>query len=67
MERMTLTSLALADKLDTELVNGPRDDDLDWDAILWRPVEEDVRRLRRRIFKASQEGAGARQSRVLGP
>ena len=48
MERMTLTSLALADKLDTELVNGPRDDDLDWDAILWRPVEEDVRRLRRR-------------------
>ncbi len=51
-----LASLVLADKLDTELVNGPRDDDLDWDAILWRPVEEDVRRLRRRIFKASQEG-----------
>jgi len=53
---MTLTSLALADKLDTESVNGPRDDDLDWDAIVWRPLEDDVRRLRRRIFKASQEG-----------
>jgi len=47
---------ALADKLDTGEVNGPQDDDLDWDAIYWRPVEEDVRRLRRRIFKASQEG-----------
>ncbi len=47
---------ALADKLDTGKVNGPQDDDLDWDAIYWRPVEDDVRRLRRRIFKASQEG-----------
>jgi len=53
---LTLASLVLADKLDTGLVNGPRDDDLDWDAILWRPVEENVRWLRRRIFKASQEG-----------
>ncbi len=50
----TLASLEL--ELDTELVNGPPDDDLDWDPILWRPVEEAVRRLRRRIFKASQEG-----------
>src|SRR3954469_13349162 len=47
---------ALADKLDTTEVNGPRDDDLDWDAIYWRPVEDDVGRLRRRIFKASQAG-----------
>lgn len=47
---------ALADKLDTSEVNGPQDDSLDWDAIYWRPVEEDVRRLRRRIFKASQAG-----------
>ena len=47
---------ALADKLDTDEVNGPQNDDLDWDAIYWRPVEEDVRRLRQRIFKASQEG-----------
>src|SRR4051812_35135320 len=47
---------ARADKLDTTEVNGPQDDDLDWDAIYWRPVEDDVGRLRRRIFKASQEG-----------
>ena len=47
---------ALVDKLDTDEVNGLRDDVLDWDAIYWRPVEDDVRRLRQRIFKASQEG-----------
>ncbi len=44
------------DKLDADLVNGPRDDDLDWDTISWLSVEGDVRRLRRRIFKASQDG-----------
>src|SRR5215469_504863 len=37
-------------------VNGPKDDRLDWDAICWRKVEDDVRRLRQRIFKASQSG-----------
>jgi len=52
----TLASLVLADKSDPELVNGPRDDDLDWDAIVWRPVAENVQRLRPRILKASQEG-----------
>ena len=34
------------------VVNGPEDDLLDWDAIDWRPVEDDVRRLRQRIFTA---------------
>src|SRR5215468_12100364 len=34
--------------------NGPEDEDLDWDTIVW-PVHEDyVRRLRGRIFKASK-------------
>jgi len=51
---------ARADKLDTDRlmaeVNGLHDGDLDWDAISWRPVEDDVRRLRQRIFKASQVG-----------
>ena len=37
-------------------VNGPEDDRLDCDAIDWRTVEDDVRRLRQRIFKASQAG-----------
>lgn len=37
-------------------VNGPEDEDLDWVSINWRRVEEDVRRLRQRIFTASQAG-----------
>ncbi len=37
-------------------VNGPEDVDLDWDAIDWRIHEEHVRRLRQRIFKATQDG-----------
>ena len=37
-------------------VNGPEDRLVDWHAIDWRAVEEDVRRLRQRIFKASQAG-----------
>ncbi|WP_448072473.1 group II intron reverse transcriptase/maturase [Georgenia yuyongxinii] len=38
------------------VVNGPEDDPLDWHAIDWRAAEEDVRRLRQRIFTASQAG-----------
>jgi len=36
-------------------VNGP-EDVLDWDAIDWRAHEENVRRLRQRIFKATRDG-----------
>jgi len=35
-------------------VNGP-EDVLDWGAIDWRACEQDVRRLRQRIFKATRE------------
>jgi RNA-directed DNA polymerase len=38
------------------VVNGPEGEILDWHAIDWRGVEEDVRRLRQRIFAASQAG-----------
>ena len=38
------------------VVNGPEGDLLDWDAVDWRQVEEDVRRLRQRIFAASRAG-----------
>ena len=31
-------------------VNGPEDEVLDWDAVDWRRVEDDVRRLRQRLF-----------------
>ena len=36
-------------------VNGPEDLVLDWDAIDWRTCEDQVRRLRQRIFKATRE------------
>ena len=38
------------------VVNGPEDESLDWHAIDWRATEETVRRLRQRIFTASQVG-----------
>jgi RNA-directed DNA polymerase len=37
-------------------VNGPEDDLFDWDAVDWRACEQTVRRLRQRIFTASQAG-----------
>jgi hypothetical protein len=47
------------DKLDTKAiaeVNGPKDVPMDWDAVDWRATEEEVRRLRQRIFTASRAG-----------
>jgi RNA-directed DNA polymerase len=49
------------DKLDAATamvgaVNGPEDAPLDWRQVDWRAVEDDVRRLRQRIFTASQAG-----------
>jgi len=41
-------------------VNGPEGPVLDWDAIDWRACEDEVGRLRRRIFKASQDGDRAK-------
>jgi RNA-directed DNA polymerase len=37
-------------------VNGPEGEVLDWDAIDWRAQEDNVRRLRQRIFVASRDG-----------
>ena len=37
-------------------VNGPEDAVLDWEAVDWLRVEDDVRRLRQRIFTASKAG-----------
>ncbi|WP_431932803.1 reverse transcriptase N-terminal domain-containing protein [Nonomuraea jabiensis] len=37
------------------MVNGPEGVHLDWEAVDWRLHEENVRRLRQRIFKAAQE------------
>src|SRR5947209_17048341 len=43
-------------KLGTVTVNGPEGDVVDWDAVDWRQAEDDVRRLRQRIFTASKAG-----------
>jgi RNA-directed DNA polymerase len=47
-----------ADKLDATNVvaNGPEDAPFDWRQVDWRRVEDDVRRLRQRIFTASKAG-----------
>src|SRR5664280_1175108 len=37
-------------------VNGPEDVTPTWDAVGWRAHEDNVRRLRQRIFKATQDG-----------
>jgi hypothetical protein len=37
------------------MVNGPKDVIPGWDAVDWRVHEDNVRRLRQRIFKAAQE------------
>jgi hypothetical protein len=50
------TDGAQATLADVGVVNGPEDDPLDWHAIDWRAAEEDVRRLRQRIFTASRVG-----------
>lgn len=36
--------------------NGPEDANLDWHGIDWATCEKNIRRLRQRIFKATQEG-----------
>ena len=44
-------------KLDATMVaNGPEDVPAGWDAVDWQAAEENVRRLRQRIFTASQAG-----------
>jgi RNA-directed DNA polymerase len=37
------------------MVNGPEDVVPEWEAVDWRLHEDNVRRLRQRIFKAEQE------------
>jgi RNA-directed DNA polymerase len=51
-----MTAFAFAVAMADLGVNGPEDARLDWDAIDWRAQEENVRRLRQRIFKATRDG-----------
>jgi len=50
---MTTTTAMTGDGV---MVNGPEDESLDWLSIDWRPLEDEVRRLRQRIFTATQAG-----------
>ena len=51
------TTLEPKGKLDaTTVVNGPEDEPCSWDRVSWLSAEENVRRLRQRIFTASQGG-----------
>jgi len=55
-----LDTTAMAEANDAEItvavVNGPEGGPVSWDAVQWATVEKDVRRLRQRIFAASQAG-----------
>src|SRR5664279_1438547 len=50
------TGGAQATMADVGVVNGPEGELLDWHAVDWRAAEDDVRRLRQRIFTASRVG-----------
>jgi RNA-directed DNA polymerase len=51
------TTLEPKDKLDAAAaVNGPEGESCGWDSVSWLLAEEDVRRLRQRIFTASRAG-----------
>src|SRR5438046_4874840 len=53
--RGKLDAMLTDTRVDAVTVNGPEDVLPAWDAIDWRTREEEVRRLRQRIFKAAQE------------
>ena len=52
----TMSEMAFAAAMAALGVNGPEDDTLDWAAVDWRAAEKNVRRLRQRIFTATQAG-----------
>ena len=54
MDRQQLGPSVVTEAVTAVTVNGP-EDVLEWDAIDWRACEQNVRRLRQRIFKAARE------------
>jgi RNA-directed DNA polymerase len=65
VERKMIEAPEPKDKLDAVpavvgAVNGPEDAPFDWRQVDWRRMEDDVRRLRQRIFTASKAGDLAR-------
>lgn len=54
-DAMTARTTASAAR-SVDVANGPEDDTIDWRCVNWRQAEDDVRRLRQRIFAATQAG-----------
>ena len=54
MDRQQLGPSVVTEAVTAVTVNGP-EDVLEWDAIDWRACEQNVRRLRQRIFNAARE------------
>jgi RNA-directed DNA polymerase len=52
----TMTAFVFAVAMADLGVNGPKGEPLDWSAVDWRATEGRVRRLRQRIFTATQAG-----------
>src|SRR5665811_2539013 len=50
MTTTTLAAPASASLSGVAVLNGPEDGPTDWFAIDWQTIEQDVRRLRQRIF-----------------
>ncbi|WP_343236557.1 group II intron reverse transcriptase/maturase [Streptomyces griseus] len=48
--------MELPNPVRASIANGPQGGHLDWHSINWAEAEGNVRRLRQRIFKATQEG-----------
>jgi len=53
---MTLETAADTAAAGVVVANGPEDVPAEWDGVDWRSVEQDVRRLRQRIFAATRAG-----------
>ena len=56
MKRMLVNSVGIGGQVGHLTVNGPANDVLVWGAIDWRSNEDNVRRLRQRIFTAARAG-----------
>ena len=57
---MLVNSVGIGGQVGHLTVNGPAGDALCWDAVDWRFHEDNVRRLRQRIFTAARAGDLAR-------
>jgi hypothetical protein len=61
----TMSEMAFAAAMAALGVNGPEDDTFDWSAINWWATEENVRRLRQRIFTGLLEPDAWKRARPV--